>query len=262
MSASLTAYRAGAAAGFRRIVAAPGGLVGRVLFYGVIVGVLASLWRAAAETGGGTIVGYSAAAITWYIVFSEASVNGTNFRMIEHIGTEIGTGAFTVQMLRPVRAVTFRMAGELGDGVVRLSAMVLAGSVLGAWLVGPPPDAGSFALALASGLLAIACNIAAQHAFAAMAFWQHEAKGAWFLYQKLVFVLGGMLLPLQIFPAWLESAAWVTPFWTMSYAPARLAAGFYEPALLLGQAAWLVVLYGAAVGAFAAGERHVQRGGG
>ena len=258
----MSAYAAGAAAGFRRVVAAPGELLGRACFYAVIVGVLASLWRAAAETGGGAIVGYSTAAITWYVVFSEASVNGTKFRMIEHIGTEIGSGAFSVEMLRPVRAVTFRMAGEIGDGVVRLGAMVLTGTFLGALIAGPPPGAGSFALALGSAFLAIACNIAAQHAFAALAFWQHEAKGAWFLYQKLVFILGGMLLPLQIFPPWLESAAWIAPFWTMSYAPARLAAGFFEPALLLGQAAWLVVLFGAAVAAFAAGERHVQRGGG
>jgi hypothetical protein len=48
----------------------------------------------------------------------------------------------------------------------------------------------------------------------------------------------------------------------MSYAPARLAAGFTEPGLLLGQAAWLVVLTAVAVAAFAAGERHVQIGGG
>lgn len=258
----MSAYAAGAVAGFRRIVASPGEMIGRVCFYGVIVGVLASLWRAAAETNGGAIVGYDAAAITWYIVFSEAAVNGTKFRMIEHIGTEIGSGAFEVEMLRPVRAVTFRIAGELGDAVVRLGAMVLAGTAFGTWIAGPPPDAGAFSLALAAGILAIACNIAAQHAFAAMAFWQHEAKGAWFLYQKLVFILGGMLLPLQIFPAWLEAAAWASPFWTMSYAPARLAAGFFEPALLLGQIAWLAVLYGAALAAFAAGERHLQRGGG
>lgn len=258
----MSAYLAGATSGFRRLVASPGEMIARACFYGVIVGVLSSLWRAAAETSGGSIVGYDAAAITWYIVFSEAAVNGTKFRMIEHIGTEIGSGAFSVEMLRPVSAVTFRMAGEMGDGVVRLSAMLLAGTLFGGLIAGPPPDLPSFALALCSASLAIACNVAAQHAFAAMAFWQHEAKGAWFLYQKLVFVLGGMLLPLQIFPAWLESTAWVAPFWTMSYAPARLAAGFAEPLLLLGQAAWLVVLYGAAVAAFAAGERHLQRSGG
>ena len=254
----MSAYAAGAVAGFRRLVASPGEMLARACFYGVIIAVLASLWRAATETNGGSIVGYDAAAITWYLVFSEAAVNGTRFRLIEQIGTEIGSGAFSVEMLRPVRAVSFRMASELGDGVVRLGAMLVAGTLFGTLIAGPPPRFATYLVALVSALLAISCNLAAQHAFAAMAFWQHEAKGAWFLYQKLVFVLGGMLLPLQIFPGWLESAAWVSPFWTMSYAPARLAAGFAEPWLLLGQAAWLVVLYGAAVAAFSAGERHLQ----
>ena len=257
----MSAYAAGAAAGFRRLVAAPGEMAMRACFYAVIVGVLSSLWRAAADASGGAIVGYDAAAITWYLVLAEAAVNGMKFRLIEQIGSEIGSGAFAVEMLRPVRAVTFRMAGELGDGAVRLFAMLLTGTVLGTWIAGPPPDPWSFLLALASAPLAIACNIAAQHAFAALAFWQREAKGAWFLYQKLVFILGGMLLPLQMFPPWLEAAAWATPFWTMSYAPARLAAGFAEPLLLLGQVAWLGVLYTAAVAAFAAGERRLQREG-
>lgn len=254
----MSAYAAGAVAGFRRLVASPGEMVARACFYGVIVGVLSSLWRAAVETNGGAVAGYDAAAITWYIVFSEAAVNGTKFRMIEQIGTEIGSGAFAVEMLRPVRAVAFRMAAELGDGVVRLGAMLVAGTLFGMLIAGPPPRPATYVVALASAFLAVSCNLAAQHAFAAMAFWQHEAKGAWFLYQKLVFVLGGMLLPLQIFPAWLESAAWAAPFWTMSYAPARLAAGFAEPWLLLGQVAWLAVLCGAAVAAFAAGERRMQ----
>ncbi len=258
----MSAYAASALTGTRRLLASPGELFVRVCFYGVILAVLSALWRAAAGASGGAVVGYDAVAITWYVVFAEAAVNGTRFRLIEQIGTEIGSGAFEVEMLRPVRALTFRLAGELGDALVRLGAMVVAGTVFGTLIAGPPPEGCTFVLALVSTLLAVACNLAAQHAFAAMAFWQHEAKGAWFLYQKLVFILGGMLLPLQIFPSWLETAAWVAPFWTMSYAPARLAAGFEEPALIAGQAVWLVALYAAAVASFAAGERHVQRRGG
>ena len=258
----MSAYAAGAVSGARRAVSAPAEIVTRALFYAVIIAVLASLWRAAAGTNGGAIAGYDAAAITWYLVFSEAAVNGMKFRLIEDIGTDIGSGAFSTEMLRPVRAVSFRIAGELGDGVVRLSTMLATAALLGGLIAGSPHDASSFLLAIVSAFLAIACNVCAQHAFAALAFWQHEAKGAWFLYQKLVFVLGGMLLPLEIFPAWLESIARATPFWTMSYAPARLAAGFEEPWLLAGQVAWLVVLFPAAIAAFAAGERRMQVGGG
>ena len=90
-----------------------------------------------------------------------------------------------------------------------------------------------------------------------------DAKGAWFLYQKFVFLLGGMLLPLQLFPAWLERIAWVLPFWTMAYAPARLAASAPpQPWLLAAQLGWLVALSAAAVAVFSAGERRLEVAGG
>jgi ABC-2 type transport system permease protein len=88
-------------------------------------------------------------------------------------------------------------------------------------------------------------------------------EGDLVLYQKLVFLLGGMLLPLQPFPAWLERVAWVLPFWTMAYAPAQLTAGSPpQPWLLAAQAAWLVALAGGAAVVFTAGERHLEVAGG
>jgi ABC-2 type transport system permease protein len=76
------------------------------------------------------------------------------------------------------------------------------------WTVaGARPARAGALLALPSCALAVAANLAAQHALAGTAFWLSDAKATWFLYQKLVFLLGGMLLPLQLFPAWLERVA-------------------------------------------------------
>jgi ABC-2 type transport system permease protein len=100
------------------------------------------------------------------------------------------------------------------------------------------------------------------HAFAAVAFWVRDARSTWFLYQKLVFVLGGMLLPLEVLPDGLAAVARWLPFLTMAYAPARLASGHVEPYLLAVQAGWLVVLALAAARVFALGERRLQVVGG
>jgi ABC-2 type transport system permease protein len=117
-------------------------------------------------------------------------------------------------------------------------------------------------VAVPSLVLAVACNIVAQHAFAASAFWLRNAGSAWFLYQKLVFILGGMLIPLEALPGWLHSIAAALPFAAMSYAPARAASGHASASLLVGQVAWLCVLYAAARAAFLAGERRLQVVGG
>src|SRR5207245_7380168 len=66
------------------------------------------------------------------------------------------------------------------------------------------------------------------YAFAGASFWIRDARSTWFLYHKLVFVLGGMLLPLQVLPAWLRTIAECLPFVAMAYAPARLASGHIE----------------------------------
>jgi len=245
-----------------RVVRRPGELAVRLLFYVVILIVFTALWPAAAEAGGGSIAGYSAAALLWYVTVAEASVIATKPRMIEDIGNDIGSGAVATEMLRPVSVFGLRVATEMGEAVVRLAMALALGCTL-MWLVkGGPPSGAGLLLAIPSAVLAVGANLAAQHAFAGAAFWLHDAKAAWFLYLKFVFLLGGMLMPLQLFPVWLERVSWALPFWTMAYAPARLASGHLELWLFGAQAAWLVALLAVAGGIFAAGERRLEVAGG
>ena len=79
---------------------------------------------------------------------------------------------------------------------------------------------------------------------------------------KAVFILGGMIIPLELLPEWLERISLLTPFAAMAYAPARLASGHWEPALLLMQVIWIGGLSAAAAVAFRAGERRLQVVGG
>jgi len=231
-------------------------------FYVVVVAVLAGLWRVAADANGGSVVGYSAIALTWYIAASEASTVSLNIRMIDDIGRDIGSGAVAVELLWPAPVLGVRVATELGRALPRLGACAAAGAVVATVTAGAPPRLGALALAVPSLVLAITCNIVAQHAFAAAAFWLRDAGSTWFLYQKLVFILGGMLIPLEALPGWLRQVTSVLPFRAMAYAPARLASGAVEPLLLLEQLGWLAVLFLVATAAFSAGERRLQVVGG
>jgi ABC-2 type transport system permease protein len=145
----------------------------------------------------------------------------------------------------------------------RLSACTVVGVVLAFVTVGRrPASVAALLLAVPSLVLAVACNLVGQHAFAAASFWIRDARATWFLYQKVVFVVGGMLLPLEVLPAPVAAVARALPFMAMAYAPGRLAAGFFEPVLLLVQAGWLVALSFVAVAVFRAGERRLQVVGG
>jgi ABC-2 type transport system permease protein len=233
-----------------------------VLFYGLVVGVLSGVWRVAAAANDGAVVGYSAVALTWYIATSEATTLSLNVRMIDELGTDISSGAVAVEMLRPASVLGIRVATELGRAMPRLAGIAVVGTVLATVTAGAPPHLGALALAVPAIGLALACNVVAQHAFAAVAFWIRSAGSAWYLYQKLVFVLGGMLIPLEVFPGWLQAVTRVLPFRAMAYAPARLASGHVEPILLLEQVGWLAALAVTTVAVFGAGERRLQVVGG
>jgi ABC-2 type transport system permease protein len=248
--------------GFQRALNQPGEVAVRTAFYGFILIVFAALWAAAVDANGGPISGYGYAALVWYVTGAEATVVATRPRLIEEIGYDISDGSVAVDMLRPISVAVFRMSVEVGEAVAHLIFAAAVGAIAAYLYVGQPPSWESALLFVPAAVLGVACIVASQFAFGAVAFWLEDAKSAWFLYQKLIFLLGGMLLPLQLLPDWLESVARFTPFITMAYVPARLLSGHVEPELLLLQAGWLVALVGAASYAFASGERRLQGAGG
>lgn len=65
---------------------------------------------------------------------------------------------------------------------------------------GPPTSYVGLMFALVTLPVALTINILAQQAVAAAAFWVRDAKAAWFLYGKFVFILGGLLLPIEVLP--------------------------------------------------------------
>jgi ABC-2 type transport system permease protein len=245
----------------RSAVADRGGLLVSMGFYAIVTAVLSGLWRAAAESGNGSVAGYDARALTWYVIATEATTVALNIRLIDEVGTQIGDGTVAVELLRPASVLGVRVSASVGRALPRLGVCLVAGAAYGLAVVGPPSFAGAL-LAVPACLLAICVNLVAQHAFAAMAFWFSDARSGWYLYQKLVFILGGMLLPLQVMPTVLERVALALPFMAMSYAPGRLLAGHVEPLLLVVQLGWLAVLGVLAALVFRSGERRLQVVGG
>lgn len=246
----------------RKGAAERGALIFTAGFYVIVIGVLGSLWRTAAAANGGAIAGYTAVALTWYVATSEAATVSLNARLIEDIGNDISNGAVTVELLRPVSLLAVRVLTELGRSLPRLAACMAGGVLVASVSGGAPPSWPALALAVPSLVLAMACNLVAMHAFAGAGFWLRDTRSAWFLYQKFVFLLGGMLIPLEVLPATLETVSRALPFMAMAYAPARFASGHVEPGLLLVQIGWLLALSLLAARVFTAGERRLVAVGG
>jgi ABC-2 type transport system permease protein len=256
--AAVEAFRTGA----RRTLAERGGLAVSVLFYVVVVATLSALWRFAVHAHHGSLGGYTAVALTWYLVTSETATVALNTRLIEDVAIDVAGGTIAVELLRPASVLGLRVAAELGRAVPKALVLWCSGAVVAAMVAGAPPRPLTLVLVAPSLLLAMLVNLLGQHAVAAVTFWLRDAGSLWFLWLKAVFITGGLLIPLELLPSGLERASFVLPFWAMAYAPARIAAGHAEPWLVVGQVAWALALAAVAAVAFRAGERHLQVVGG
>lgn len=242
----------------RRVTSEPASMAVSIGFYVLVVAVLSGLWRIAVGANDGMIAGYSAVAITWYIVATEACTVPLNARIIEQTGDEIASGAVAVELLRPVPMVVVRVAAELGYTLPRLAVCLSAGGIFATVVAGGPPSTTALVLAIPSTVLAVTLNIVLQHAFAAISFWIRDSRSTWFVYQKVVFLMGGMLIPLEALPDSMATIARFLPFMAMAYAPGRLIAGHVEPLLLVVQAGWLAFAVVVASSVFTRGERRLQ----
>jgi ABC-2 type transport system permease protein len=135
--------------------------------------------------------------------------------------------------------------GFMSEVVVRFLINLAVGAFLGVIVLGLP-DFGygwlAFFLVAAFGFT---INFLMNMMLALCAFWVEETKGLEFVYNKLLFTIGGMLMPLEIFPAAMQQICRWLPFQTVLYFPAKTAVHFEGSKLLamLGvQCFWIVIL--------------------
>jgi ABC-2 type transport system permease protein len=238
---------------------APTALLVHGVFYLMVTAVLSGLWRVAVAATGGTMAGYDPTAIVWYIATTEAAILGVRPRLIEDEGEEITSGRIELDLLRPAAVFPLKYAAQLGETAPKLACSIVLGVTWARLFGGAPANGGALAMAGLALVLAVLVNIAAQLATATLSFWLRDVKSTWFLYQKLIFVLGGMLLPLEVLPSAVEAVAKALPFMAMAYVPGRLAAGHTEWSLIGLQVLWLMVMGAVAAIGYRAGPARMVR---
>lgn len=238
-------------------------LVWSALFSSVLIAIitatLAALWVAALPDGQ-RIAGYDARDMVWYLAVAEAVVNGVDQRMMLRVGESLRRGDLTIELLRPVTAVWMLVARELGRSIARF-ALSMPACCLVAWLiVGPPPSWTGLGLIAVAGPLATIVQTLFVVMASASALWLGDATAAWFVVQKLFFLVGGMLLPLEFWPGGVGEVLALMPWAAAAYTPAHLAVHpeFTRALLLVSlQVIWIAVLGLGCAAFWARGERRM-----
>jgi ABC-2 type transport system permease protein len=96
------------------------------------------------------------------------------------------------------------------------------------------PPLGALAMVVGFGIVAAALITALYVWIGLMAFWLHDVSPVFWVWQKLMFVLGGLMLPLAFYPELVQRAAVFTPFPVLLSGPASfvLGTGVFTPEVL------------------------------
>lgn len=243
--------------GWREAAADRFGLIGRALLYALPVLIFDAIWRATPLAGSG----FEAGRLTWYVAVTEAIVfaPGWVFREIEE---DIRSGAIEAALSRPLAYGAARIAEEAGGTLLRLAALGLWGAVLAGLATGMVPIAGSAVPALACAMvLGALLALLFQVVIGLLAVWVGTPAPVYWIWQKVIFVVGGLFIPLTLYPAWVADLGVATPFAAILYHPASLVLEGRADTVLGWQLLWLAVaaLLVAAVAA-AATRRLVREG--
>jgi ABC-2 type transport system permease protein len=221
-------------------------LVARVIQIALFMGIFMALWTAAfGVSGQQELEGYSLAEMVWYLAMTETVVLSSS-RIFLEISEAVKAGDLAYTLARPLSYPFFQVANSLGNSAPRVVLnLVTASAVV---LLGMRQFAGSAAgfgafLGLATLALLLDALIAVLIGLAA--FWIEEVTPIYWIYSKLVFTVGGMFLPLELFPEPLRQAVRWLPFQYITYVPARAFVKF-DPGFVLqaagGQVAYIAIM--------------------
>jgi len=232
----MTVRAIGKYAAFARIAVAQtrrerGELLGRVVFFAVVLGVFSSLWRAVAEAG--MPIAAAPKDLVWYLAVTEWILLSAPLVHLE-IQETIRRGDVVYRLGRPVSYVLAEFAAGLGLLAIRAPVLGVTAFGCAFAFTGSIPPWSAFAVAVPFGLAASALMTALNLWIGLLAFWLQDVTPVYWVWQKLMFVLGGLMLPLDLYPSFVQRAAAFTPFPVMLAGPASFVArtGHVAPALL------------------------------
>jgi ABC-2 type transport system permease protein len=202
-------------------------VIGRVAFLAVILYVFSRVWLAVYGAGGGKlVVGLTLEQMVWYLVATEAVVMSSP-RTWTEVEQDVRTGRLAVQLIRPLSYVLSHLAKALGERIPRFITTLLVGSAIATVIVGPIPwTLSGFAMFLGIVPLAFLLDFLGSFLVGLCAFWLESVNGIALLYMRAVMLLGGVILPIEVYPEALHPILKSLPFAGMIYAPGRM---FVDP---------------------------------
>lgn len=221
--------------------------IASAFFVGFMVFIFANIWRVVFNTTGGQLISdFSYPMMIWYLVLTESIVISQG-KIITEIGGEVISGEIANYLNKPYNYILYKYASTIGASSANFILTLIIAGLIALFLVGPIEfNIVNLPFVLIASFLGITLHFTLMATLGIISLWLEDSRSLDFLYNKIVFVAGGMLVPLDIFPIWFSSICVLLPFSYAVYAPAILLvkfsfARFIETILL--QIFWIITAF-------------------
>jgi len=246
-------------------LAYPGELIGRSLMIIPFMWIFYQLWKVTyAASGSDVINGLTLPDILWYLMLTETIELGRP-PLSRTISENVKDGSIAYLLNKPYDFLLYQFSTVMGETIFRTLMNALFGGAIFLWLVGPPQHPEGILVALPAIFGAWVVHFCVTAMIGLSAFVVEDVSAFMWIYQKLAFLFGGMLIPLDFYPQWLQVIARALPFSSITYGPARL---FVTPTVelfinvMVLQIVWIVILASLLTFAYRRGVAYLTVNGG
>ena len=237
----------------------------RSAFYLMILFVLIQLWSAIFAQQGGTVAGFGPLQMVGYLVMTEALLLSWPPFEIE-MSEEVVSGQVAYRLLRPVHFVGMWFGRYVGEFLVNFTLNLSLGLLAFRLFFGSLGEGYAHPLALLTVItLATSLHFLMVCSIGLLSFWLEQVRPFRWIYDKVLFTLGGLLIPIDAFRGSFRDLLDFLPFARILYAPARLTvswdAGFFRETLVFG-GIWILLMLAVVTALYRRGVKNLHAQGG
>jgi len=197
--------------------------VSRIIFMATVLYVFMRLWSVVYEGAGvERLGGLTETQMLWYLVATESIIMSMP-RLWHEVDQDVRTGALAVHLIRPLSYAAAQFGRSTGERLVRFAINLMMGSVVAILFVGPIPFSvaglSMFALVLP---MAFVIDFFGAMLVGLCAFWLESTQGVALIYSRLMMLLGGLMVPLEVYPDSVQPILRALPFAAILNAPGRM----------------------------------------
>lgn len=202
-------------------------VVGLITYF-VIVFIFIQLWNYMYSSPSELIAGYSKEQMIWYVMITEILWFGARTNsMARQTAADIKGGNIAYLMNKPYHYTLYILTKYTGEWSIRLPIYALFSTIVGMFMVGKIPGFRLVTLVAAVPVIALGVTIHGTFklCISLFSFWIEDSTPFQWIYDKL-FLIIGILFPVELFPETVQPILKLTPIYTVCYGPAKLLVDF------------------------------------